>query len=288
MINQTHKILACVDQSAFADDVADYAAWASRRTGAPLELLHVIDRHPETAVSHDHSGAIGMDAQDVLLDELVSADASRSTVAREQGRVFLNGLRERVVAAGVEAPDVRLRYGELEDTLKEQQPNVRIYVLGRRGESASSTQRDLGRNVENVVRALDKPILVVTDRFVEPGRIMLAFDGNSVTRRGVALLAESTLFKGLPIHLLMSGKPARDAERNLEWARRTLAEAGHQVSVELLPGDAERTIARSVLERGIDLLIMGAYRHSRLRSLLFGSKTSDLLRSARIPTLLIR
>ena len=33
---------------------------------------------------------------------------------------------------------------------------------------------------------------------------------------------------------------------------------------------------------------MGAYGHSPLRSLIFGSKTSDLLRSATLPTLLLR
>jgi nucleotide-binding universal stress UspA family protein len=36
------------------------------------------------------------------------------------------------------------------------------------------------------------------------------------------------------------------------------------------------------------MLLMGAYGHSPLRSLLFGSKTSDLLRSAKVPTLLLR
>ena len=39
---------------------------------------------------------------------------------------------------------------------------------------------------------------------------------------------------------------------------------------------------------GIDMLLMGAYAHSPLRSLLFGSKTTDLLRAATIPTLLLR
>ena len=42
-----NKVMACVDQSRFADYVADYAAWAARRMEAPLEFLHVIDRHPE-------------------------------------------------------------------------------------------------------------------------------------------------------------------------------------------------------------------------------------------------
>jgi nucleotide-binding universal stress UspA family protein len=55
-----------------------------------------------------------------------------------------------------------------------------------------------------------------------------------------------------------------------------------------VPGDAEAVIAQTVKEESIDLLIMGAFSHSPLRSLLFGSKTADLLRSSGIPTLLLR
>ena len=62
-----NKVLACVDQSRYADHVADYAAWAARRLDAPLELLHVIDRHPGQGTADDHSGAIGIDAQENLL-----------------------------------------------------------------------------------------------------------------------------------------------------------------------------------------------------------------------------
>ena len=36
MNKQDRKVLACVDQSRFADTVADYAAWAARRMDAPL------------------------------------------------------------------------------------------------------------------------------------------------------------------------------------------------------------------------------------------------------------
>jgi nucleotide-binding universal stress UspA family protein len=117
---------------------------------------------------------------------------------------------------------------------------------------------------------------------------MLAFDGGSVTRRGVELVAASPLLRGLPIHLLMSGKESHDATRQLEWARSTLAAAGYEVSVSLAPGDAESIIAKTVREQSIDLLIMGAYSHSSARALFFGSKTTDLLRSASIPTLLLR
>lgn len=283
-----NRVLACVDQSHFADYVADYAAWAACRMAAPLEFLHVIDRHPEIATGHDHSGAIGFDAQEVLLNELSNEDESRSKAARECGRIFLNELRERAIVAGVEAPDVRQRYGVLEETLVEQEESVRLFVLGRRGVSAEATQRDLGRNVERVVRALHKPILAVTDSFSEPRRVVIAFDGGIVTRRGVEMVAASPLFRGLPVYLLMSGKESQSAPKQLEWAKTTLEAASFDVSPSLIPGDAERLIAKAVHEQGIDMLIMGAYSHSPLRSLLFGSKTSDLLRSAKVPTLLLR
>jgi len=283
-----NKVLACVDQSRFADYVTDYAAWAARRMDAPLELLHIIDRHPETARSKDHSGAIGMDAQEQLLSTLSDEDESRSKTAREQGRIFLNRLRERAVEAGVYSPDVRQRHGHLEETLAEQEDEVRLFVLGRRGESAEHTHRDLGRNVERVVRSLHKPILTITEDFTEPKRVMIAFDGGIVTRRGVEMVAASPLFKGLPIHLLMSGKESREAPKQLEWAKNILETAGFDAPSSLTPGDAESVIAKAVSDQDIDILIMGAYSHSPLRSLLLGSKTSDLLRSARIPTLLLR
>lgn len=283
-----NKVLACVDQSRFADYVADYAAWAARRMDAPLEFLHVIDRHPEKGSGDDHSGAIGIDAQEHLLSRLSAEDEARARNAREQGRLFLNRLRERALAAGAARVDVRQRHGELEQTLTEQENGVRLLILGRRGEAAERTQRDLGRNVERVVRALHKPILTVTEGFTPPQRVMIAFDGGTVTQRGVTMVAQSPLFRGLPIYLLMSGKAKKDARRQLDWAGTTLEAAGFAVTSALTPGDAETVIANTVKAQSIDLLIMGAFSHSPLRSLLFGSKTADLLRSSRIPTLLLR
>jgi nucleotide-binding universal stress UspA family protein len=285
---QEARVLACVDQSRYADYVADYAAWAARRIGAPLEFLHIIDRSAELPTGEDHSGAIGFDAQAHLLDKLSSEDEMRMRAARERGRLFLNRLRERAASAGAPEVDIRQRYGELVETLHEQEADVQLMVLGRRGESAERTQRDLGRNLERVVRALRRPILTVTEDFSEPQRVMFAFDGSAVTRRGVDMIATSRLFPGLPILLLMSGKVSTDGAKKLEWAESTLAKAGYTVAAKQVPGDAESVIAGTVQDEGIDLLIMGAFGHSPLRSLVFGSKTADLLRSSGIPTLLLR
>lgn len=288
MNKQDRKVLACVDQSHFADTVADYAAWAARRMDAPLEFLHVIDRHLEQGSGEDHSGAIGFNAQEHLLHDLSDKDAALARAKREQGRIFLNRLRERALAAGAPAADMRQRHGALDDTLAEQEDSVRLFVFGRRGASAETTQRDLGRNVERVVRAIHKPILTVTEGFKEPERVMLAYDGTAVTRKGVDMIANSQLFKGLPIHIVMAGKKSADAPKQIAWAKDTLTAAGFKVVADILAGDPEAVIAREIKARNIDMLLMGAYAHSPQRALIFGSKTTDLLRAATIPTLLLR
>jgi len=288
MNKQDKKVLACVDQSHFADTVADYAAWAARRLDAPLEFLHVIDRHLEQGSGEDHSGAIGINAQEHLLSNLSDKDAAIARAKREQGRIFLNRLRERALAAGAPSADMRQRHGALDDTLAEQEDSVRLFVFGRRGASAETTQRDLGRNVERVVRAVHKPILTVTEGFKEPERVMLAFDGTAVTRKGVDMIANSPLFKGLPIHIVMAGNESADAPKQITWAKDALTATGFEVVADILPGDPEAVIAREIKARNIDMLLMGAYAHSPLRALVFGSKTTDLLRAATIPTLLLR
>lgn len=289
-MNNDHKVLACVDPSRFADAVADAAAWAAQRMSAPLEFLHVIDRHPPLGPGQDHSGTIGLDAQETLLTQLSDQDATRTRGAREAGRLFLNRLRERAVANGTTSVDMRLRHGDIEDTLTEQQAGVRLFVLGRRGAGTGTetTERALGRQVEWVVRSVDKPVLVVPEPFQAPTRVLFAFDGSGVTRRGVGMVADSPLFKGLPIHLLMSGKPESQAPRLLEEARKTLEAAGFKATAAIEPGDPKAVISSAVRTQGFDCLVMGAYSHSPWRSLFVGSRTADLLKASGVPTLLLR
>ena len=97
--------------------MADYAARAAQRLDAPLEFLHNNYPHPEQGSGDDRSGAIGINAQEQLLLKLTGNDEARIQQSREQGRIFLNRLRERAIAAGAAAVDVRQRYGQLEETV---------------------------------------------------------------------------------------------------------------------------------------------------------------------------
>ena len=283
------RVIACVDQSAYADTITDHAAWAALRMGAPLELLHVIDRHPETALSSDHSGAIGPDAQQTLLTRLSQEDEARVRAAREQGRMFLNRLRERALAAGVPVVDMRQRLGRLDETLQDVQAEARLVVMGRRGASAVEGDRALGSNVEGVVRALARPILTVgLKAFKAPERVLLAFDGSAITRKGVEMVAGSPLFRGLPIHLVMAGQDGAGGQKAMDWAIQRLREGGLEAEGACVAGEAQEVILRAMDEQGADWLLMGAYTHSPWRKLLTKSRTSGLLAAVGKPTLLLR
>jgi nucleotide-binding universal stress UspA family protein len=282
----TH-VMACIDGSPSAIAVCDYGAWASLRLDAPLTFLHVVDRlrYPATA---DLSGSIGLGTRENLLGDLAALDEKRSRLALEQGRGMLEAARERAIAAGVPRPETRQRHGDLVETVAELETEIRLLVMGKHGEATGSLGQHVGSQLESVIRTMHRPILVTPVTFTPPRSVMLAFDGSDTTRKGVQMLATSPLFRGMPVHLLMVGSRTAEAVGQLEEARGVLADAGFDVPAEIRSGEVERTLHEYQVEHGIDLLVMGAYGHSRIRQFLVGSTTTAVVRTTRTPLLLLR
>ncbi|SFU44038.1 universal stress protein [Halomonas korlensis] len=283
----TDQVMAAIDGSQFSEGVCDYAAWASQTLDAPLTFLHVVDNHPQTAEA-DLSGNIGLGSREHLLEELSQLDEQRAKVAQEQGRLMLKAAKERAMEKGVADPATRQRNGTLVETLEELERDIRLLVVGKRGETAHQASEHLGSNLERVVRTLHRPILMVSEAFRTPTKVMLAFDGSKTTRKGVEMMAKSPLFNGIPCHVVIVGAETGDNRSQLDWALATLREAGHEAEGAIRAGEVEETLRRYQEEHGIDMLVMGAYGHSRIRHLLVGSTTTTMLRKASVPVLLLR
>lgn len=56
----------------------------------------------------------------------------------------------------------------------------------------------------------------------------------------------------------------------------------------LLQGQVENTLSPLVNEGGYNMLVMGSHGHSRIRSLMIGSTTTEMIRSCKTPVMLIR
>ena len=281
------RVLACIDGSTAGEAVCDYAAWASLQLNAPLALLHVLEPMPASGPA-DLSGSIGLGSREHLLSELAEVDERRARLLREQGQVMLDAAAERVRADGVNDPIVRQRHGRLVDTLQEVEAEVRLLVMGRQGEAGDSATSQVGSQLESVIRTLHRPILVTAGAFRAPKRVLVAFDNSPSVRKGLDLLMQSPLLVGTTIHLLMVGADTADARQAIDAARKRLEEEGFSASSEIRAGEVEEVLLQCRREQEMDLIIMGAYGHSRIRQFLVGSTTTSMLQRTDCPLLLLR
>lgn len=281
------RVMACIDNSSSSLAVCDYAAWASQRLNAPLTLLHVLDKEKYPA-EPDLSGNIGLGSREHLLEQLATLDAQRAKLALEHGQHLLEQARARTLVFGADEPELKQRHGHLIDSLHDLHDGIRLLIIGRGGADSSRSNHSLGSHIEAVARSLHRPILVTANRYKKPEKVMLAFDASPTAYKTVQMLADSQLCTGLPIHMVMAGSDSQDNRQALEKARSLLVSSGFEVHAQIRPGEVESVLHAYQAEHAIDLLVMGAYGHSRIRQFLVGSTTTTMLRTATMPVLLLR
>ncbi len=282
------RVVACIDGSRAAPAVCDYAAWASRHMEAPLMLLHVLDEERYPA-EPDLAGNIGLGSREQLLDELAELDRKRAKLALEHGHHMLDEAEARV-RSRVDGSEVvkRQRHGNLAESLEALENDTRLFVMGLHGESSSDRGVHVGSQLETVIRSVHRSILLVPDEFNEPKSAMLAFDGSATAFRGIELIAQSPVLKGMPLHLVMVGADTADRWEQLKKAEQMLSGLGVDITLAIRAGEVEPALHAYQEEHNIDLLVMGAYGHSRIRQFLVGSTTTTMLKTAQKPMVVIR
>ncbi len=279
------KIIACIDASQYATSVVDHAAWAAFHLGATVEVLHVIQRKDAVAARHDLSGAVGLGAKSGLMEELTRIDEAEGRLAREQGKILLQAAEERLKGAGLPAALCH-RHGGIVETVIEREADADLVVIGKRGASADFAKGHLGSKVERVVRQSVKPVLVASRAFRTIARALIAFDGGPSARKAVSFAATSPLFKDVELHLVIAGGETERNRGALRWAREVLGERAKRA--EIVPGDADDVLIGEAARSEADLVVMGAFGHSPLRTLIVGSTTTAVIRGVTLPVLLFR
>lgn len=287
MTQQPQKIVALVDGSIYSASVCEHAAWISQRTDAPVELIHVLGRR-EGSERQDYSGAIALGARTALLEELADLDAQRARLISHRGRAILEDARAIVDKAGVNEITTRLRHGDIVEAVAEVEGDARVIMIGKRGEAADFAKGHLGSNLERIVRASHKPVFVASRAFKPISKVLVAYDGGSSAMKAVDHIARSPLFAGLEIHIVTIGTASTEVKKGLEDAKALLKTAGIDAQTAIYPGQPEAALGKLIDEAKFDLLVMGAYGHSRIRSLIIGSTTTEMIRSCKVPVVLMR
>lgn len=281
------KILVCTDGSHYAHEACRYAVFLAEATQARIEVLYVTDlRQFQIPAVADLSGSLGVQPFEGMIAQLQEVEAIKAKFVEEQAM-------EIFAQAGL-ADSVSFVHetGLLVDVIREVAADaVDLILLGKRGENADFASEHLGSMLERVVRAAKVPCLVTNRQYKPIRSLTLAYDGSASCRKALAyLVAESGLFKSMKLHVVscVEGHDEDATSARLLEAEHQLSAAGLQPVCEMLSGVVEQAIADYVRDSSSDLLVLGAYGHSRIRELLIGSTTTELLRSCHLPVLCFR
>lgn len=270
------KIFAYVDQSQFAESVCQHAVWISQQLGVAIELIYAIE--PDSLVtSGDFSGYLALDNPQTALEEQIRLDELHNRGRIAQAREYLDATANSLREHGVDAVARRLYQGAIVDHLREHTAECLVAIVGKRGDSSSPSSQRLGSNVERLVRSAHRPVLVVSPEFTPVEYAVIAWDGGASTGKAINLLANRPLLRGAKTTLLHVVGDTSQVSSSLEDATQHLQAAGMEATSKTISGPVVDTILNEVRDSGADLLVMGAYGHSRVRHLVIGSTTTDIL-----------
>lgn len=155
--------------------------------------------------------------------------------------------------------------------------------------AASHAATDWRQTCEAAIFESGRPILLAP---VSPPtnlgtHVVIAWNGSTETARtialGLPLLAKAETVTVLTVDGGLVPGPAADAVRDY-LARHGIAAALQHIAPE------RRTLGEAILAEadtlGADLLFKGAYTHTRLRQLIFGGATEDIISTAGLPVLM--
>jgi nucleotide-binding universal stress UspA family protein len=281
-------VLACVDGSRYTTAVCEYAARTANRLGTGVSVLHVLDHTTSPEINETIALA---ELQASAPSELDRVNDSTFRMALQQANALLAQSVERVQVMGVHHVESRLVFGNLLDELAGFEKDARLVVIGKRGEWESHANLNLGSNLERVVRASQKPTLIVPPHLRPLRKFVVAYDGGASAEKAIDFLINDTLLLEAECHLLMVTTAESGRRDRFEAAAERLRAAGYKVveRFEIMePGRHDEAIIAAVERSRADLLVMGAYGHSRIRNLLIGSTTTALLRGCTIPLMVVR
>lgn len=284
------RLLVCTDGSVpYSTSCYAYAEWIAKKTGAIADILYVSDvKQFEVSMMADFSGSLGVQPYQNLYTQLQEIEREKTRVLKRNVETFFKK------ANLLDNIQFHQRSGSLVDVYHEfenSEIGLDLVILGKRGENADFASDHLGSSMERVVRASQKPCLVVPRKFIPIKKMLIAYDGSPSVNKAIQFLVRSPEFIDLSVDLVAVSADEEINESRLlpfQKAEEALTDAGYSVNAQTLSGEVSEVVANYVTAHKIDMLVIGAYGHSAIRHLLIGSTTTDLIRRCKVSVLLFR
>ena len=281
------RILIPTDGSANSLIALEYGIYIARKLDAALIGLYVLDVNLiQGPMLTDISGSVGMPPYDGFFDAI-------ETSLNEKADCILRDFQERCKKSGIEA-EVKKTIGKISPIIIEEARSADLILMAKKGEHFHLKEGGLlGSVAESVVRNSGKPVLVTPENFVEIESMALAYDGSDSASKALKLsleLSEQAVWPLTAVIITSDSKKAAALSAQVEEMNQKDPDEPPTSDCEIiiLSGKEQDEIIKFIREGAVELMVMGAYGHNRLRELLLGSTTSHVIRKSPIPVLLTR
>lgn len=279
------KVLACVDGSAYLDSVCQHARWAAMMQQAPVHVLHVQTPFQQWISPSNYPNTMGAPVPGELFEQFNQLEQDHAKLEKQRGAFVIQRAETLLADANVTIETTQV-IGELVDAVSTYADATSMVVIGKRGEDIHDTNKYLGANLEPVVRATHGSVLVCAPQYTPIKRVVIAYDGSANSYKALEYVIKHPLFADVECHLVgVSAESDRDTLQ-LDKAAGILRQTHHNVHVYHTDGFVEDVLHEYINQHDINLLLMGAYSHSTLRSMFIGSTTNAMLQSCPVSVLL--
>ncbi len=280
-------VTACLDGSNLTNGIVDYAAWIAEKVNSPLELFHSIE-HSLLLANIDQTGNLVPNMADNLMAVLSEEEAKENKQHIQEGKALLADAKARLTDRPIKDIMTKQRHGSLSECLMDLEDEIRVLVVGFRGKATAEDEAGISDQLEESIRALHKPIFIVNGDFSTPQSLMLAYNDTDGARKALDMICRSPLFEEMTIHCVHAVKEGEADKGILQQASEQLSLSGRHFETAVLTGDPQTELLAYQAKHNLDMTVMGAFNHGKLRSLFFGSFTLKMLNNNQKPVLLIR
>lgn len=276
------KVLVCIDVLEPCKSSVDYGIFLAKKLDLPLIFLYAIEPNFTNA---ELACGFGIAATGCVIEELLEESQEKNENLLKKAKNTLDEFCILAKQRGVKECISIQKDGDLEDVLKDFLGQIRVGVAGLKG---GGKRTKIGIHTEELVRALNAPILLVNAPFCEIKTVMMAYDGSKLATKALEQAIKNPLFKEAKRYIVNVDKDEKKSLQLLSSAKELFKKENLEVEIEHLNGEINEALFEFWEKNNIDLMIMGAYSHHWLKSVLFGSLTNDILTKAKKPLLLIR
>lgn len=281
------NILAYLDGRGAEDSTAEAAFQLAVRHRAHVEGLHVrVDARNFLSNAPIYSG---LESLEQFTDTF---DRDSARMERRAGEAFAqarerHGIIEQEATAPITQPTAHFTAvaGRAPDVVSRNARVADVCVVGRAGYGKDNATASV---IEAALFDSGRPVLIAPP---QPARsvgraIVIAWNRSAAAAR--ALNAAMPLFDKADsirvVYVDTGAKPGPSAEHAAAYVERH----GFSVATETIPPQS-RGAASTLLwgAQDADLLVMGAYSHSRLREVVLGGVTRHILENATIPVFMV-